>query len=124
MSACARVGKVLAVSGEFFFFPHWAPYVARVVKNLPAHAGEVRDTGSIPGWGRSPEGGHGNPLQYSCLENPMDKGAWYATVHGVTKNGTRLKLLRMHGLFLDSWWGPRRGQAGKWLGEIRRLLLL
>ena len=54
----------------------------------------------------------------------MDREAWNAAVHGVTKNGTRLKLLRMHGLFLESWWGPRRGQAGKWLGEIRRLLLL
>ena len=50
--------------------------VALVVKNLPASAGDIRDVGSIPGWGRSPGGGHGNPLQYSCLENPMDKGAW------------------------------------------------
>ena len=47
-----------------------------MVKNTPAIAGEVRDTGSIPGSGRSPGGGHGNPLQYSCLENPMDRGAW------------------------------------------------
>ena len=45
-----------------------------MVKNLPAKAGDIRDTGSIPGLGRSPEGGHGNPLQYSCLENPMDRG--------------------------------------------------
>ena len=47
--------------------------VARVVKNLPANAGDVRDTGSMPGWARSPGGGHGNPLQYSCLENPMER---------------------------------------------------
>ena len=53
-----------------------------VVKDLPANAG---DSGSIPGSGRSPGGGHGSPLQYSCLENPMDRGAWQATVHGVTK---------------------------------------
>ena len=54
-----------------------------VVKNLPANAEEVRDVGSIPGSRRSPGGGHSNPLQYSCLENPMDGGAWWATVHGV-----------------------------------------
>ena len=56
-----------------------------MVNNLPANA-DVRDWGSIPGSERSPGGGHGNPLQYSCLENPMDRGAWWATVHGVTKN--------------------------------------
>ena len=56
-----------------------------VVKNLPANARDVRDTGSIPGSGRSPGGGHGDPLQYFCLENPMDRGAWCAIVHGVTK---------------------------------------
>ena len=57
-----------------------------MVKNLPANAGDIRDPGSIPGLGRSPRGGHGNPLQYSCLENPMDRGAWWATVHGVTES--------------------------------------
>ena len=56
-----------------------------MVKNLPADAGDIRDTGSILGLGRSSGGGHGNPLQYSCLENPKDRGAWQATVHGVTK---------------------------------------
>ena len=50
--------------------------------------GDSRDTGLIPGSGRSPGGGHGNPLQYSCLENPMDRGAWWATVHGVAKSRT------------------------------------
>ena len=55
--------------------------VAQTVKNLPANGG---DLGSIPGWGRSPEEGHGNPLQYPCLENSMDRGACQATVHGVT----------------------------------------
>ena len=56
-----------------------------MVKNLPSNAGDERDTGSIPGSGRSPGRGNGYPLQYSCLENPMDKGAWWAAAHGVTK---------------------------------------
>ena len=59
-----------------------------VVKNLSANAGDIRDVGSIPGLGRSPGGGHGNPLQYSCLENPTDRGAWQATVHRVTELDT------------------------------------
>ena len=58
----------------------------RVVKNLSANAGDARDAGSIPGSGRSPGVGNGNPLQYSCLENSMDRGAQWATVHGVTKS--------------------------------------
>ena len=62
--------------------------VVLVVKNLPANAGDIKDTGSILGSGRSPGGGSGNPLQYSCLENPMDREAWHATVHGVTRSGT------------------------------------
>ena len=59
--------------------------MALVVKNLLANAGDVRKVGSIPGLGRSPGEGHGNPLQCSCLENPTDRGAWGATVHGVSK---------------------------------------
>ena len=55
------------------------------VKNLPDNAGGIRNMGSHPGLGRCPGGGHGNLLQYSCLENPMDRGAWRASVHGVTK---------------------------------------
>ena len=65
--------------------------VALVVKNLPANAGDIKDTGSIPWWGKSPGGGHGNPLQYSCLENPMNRRAWIAAIHRVTKTQTRLK---------------------------------
>ena len=57
-----------------------------VVKNPPANARDIRDMGSIPGSGRSPGEGNGNPLQYSCLENPMDSEAWHPTVHGVTKS--------------------------------------
>ena len=60
-----------------------------VEKNLPANAGDSGDTGSIPGLGRSPGVGNGNLLQYSCLKNPMDRGAWWATVHGVAKSPTR-----------------------------------
>ena len=59
-----------------------------MVKNPPANAGDTKDRGLIPGSGRSPGGGHGNPLQYSCLENPKDRGAWQATVHRVTKTQT------------------------------------
>ena len=63
---------------------------AQVVKNLPAIAGDIRDVGSIPGLGRSPGGGHGNPLLYSCLENPMDRETWQAIIHGVAKSQTPL----------------------------------
>ena len=59
-------------------------------------AGDVGDMGSIPGVGKSPGGRHGNPLQYSCLENHMDRGAWWATIHRVTKNQTQLKHLSTH----------------------------
>ena len=62
--------------------------VMLVLKNLLANAGDVRDTGSIPGSGRSPGGGPGHLLQYSCLENPMDRGDWLATAHGVAKSRT------------------------------------
>ena len=60
--------------------------VVLVVKNLPPSAGDIRDMGSIPGRGIPPGGELGNPLQYSCLENPMDMGAWRATVHEVTES--------------------------------------
>ena len=68
-----------------------APQVVLVVKNLPADGENVRDTGSTSGSGRSPGGGHGNPLQYSCLENLMDRGAWLAMVNRATKIQTQLK---------------------------------
>ena len=63
----------------------WASQVVLVVKNPPANAGDIRDVGWIPGSGRSPGEGNGNPLQYSCLGNPMDRGTWKATVYGVKK---------------------------------------
>ena len=65
-----------------------ASHVAPVVRNALANAEDVRDAGLIPVSGRSPGGRHGNPLQYSCLENPMDRGAWWARVHRVAKSQT------------------------------------
>ena len=62
------------------------------VKNMPANAGDVRDTAWIPESGRSPGGGSGNPLQYSCLENPTDRGAWQAIVHGLVKESDTTEM--------------------------------
>ena len=70
--------------------------MALLVKNLPANVGDAGDMGSIPWSGRSPGGGHGNPFQYSCLENSIDRGAWWATVHVVSKSWTQLKHLSTH----------------------------
>ena len=67
-----------------------------MVKNLPASTGDLRDMSLIPALGRSRGGGNGNPPQYSCLENPMDRGAWWATVRRVAKSQTWLKRLSMH----------------------------
>ena len=67
--------------------------VASVIKNPPANAGNVRDVGSNRGPGRSSGEGHGNPLQYSCLENPMDRGAWQAIVHGVEKESNMTEAI-------------------------------
>ena len=80
---------------------HTSPYIRGFPggtsgREPTCHAGDIRDPGSIPGWGRSPGGGNGHPLQYSCLENPTDRGAWWATVHGVTKSQTQLKQSSRH----------------------------
>ena len=93
-----------------------------VVKNPPASAGDAGDLGSIPGSGRSPGEGNGNPLQYSCLGNPMDRGAWGATVHGVAKSRTQLSNWAQHtagSVFKDSelglsggWWQSLEGEEG------------
>ena len=79
-------------------FPLWflASWVVLVVKNPLANAGDAKDTGLIPGSGRSPGVGHGNALQYSLLGNRMDRGAWRATVHGVSKNRTQLSRQNTH----------------------------
>ena len=81
------------LSFSFSFFIEVTSQVVLVVKNRPANAGDIRDTSSISGSGRSPGGGHGNPLQYSCLENPMDRGACWPRVPRVTKSWTWLKWL-------------------------------
>ena len=85
-----RVGAVVSTEVIFLYtiklnrgFPGGS-----VIKNPPANARDTRDAGSIPGSGRSHRGGNGNPLQYSCPENPMDRGAWWATVHGAAKSWT------------------------------------
>ena len=75
-------GPLNVIYGTLFF------QVALLVKNPPANAGEARDMGLIPGLGRSPRGGNGNPFQYSCLENSMNSGAWWAMVHRVAKSQT------------------------------------
>ena len=76
-----------------------------VVKNLPVNTGDVRDSGLIPELGRSPRGEHGNPPKYSCLENPMDRGAWQATVHRVTKSLTQLSTSTISLVTLGNWAG-------------------
>ena len=93
-----------ALAGRFFTTS--ATWEIQIKQYIPcgsdgkASACSAGDPGSIPGLGKSLEGGHGKPLQYPCLENPMDRGAWQATVHGVTKSQTRLKWLSTHALLL------------------------
>ena len=72
-----------------------------MVKNLPGSAGDTGDESSIPGSGRSPGGGHGHPLLDSCLENPMDRGAWWATVHGVAQSGIQLSMHALNSQLMD-----------------------
>ena len=81
-----------------------ASQAALVVKNPPASAGDIRDPGSIPGLGRSPEEGHGSTLQYSCLENPMHRGAWWAAARRVAKSWT--------------WWKRLSKMTVKYLGHL------
>ena len=83
---------VAPVQGMWSMSGPWASQVVLVLKNLPANAEDMRP-GFNPGAGRSPVEGHDNLLQYSCLENPLDRGAWWATVHRVTKSWTRVKQL-------------------------------
>ena len=96
-----------------------------MVKNPPANAGDLRDAGLIPGWGRSPGGGNGSPLQYPCLENPMDRGAWLAAVHGVAQSQTRLSNLAprllgqpMHSILAVMPRLTTLGQTWSWRAEL------
>ena len=82
MPKCA-VDLMMKLKISLNYINAWASHMVLVVKNPPANAGNVRDVSSIPGLGRSLGGEHGNPLQYSCVENPMDRRAWPATVHRV-----------------------------------------
>ena len=85
--------------------------VALVVKKLLANTGDTRDTDSIPGLGRFPGRGHGNPLQYFCLENPMDRGVWWAILHGVAKSQTRL----------SDW--TTKTKMHEWMNEVKNQIL-
>ena len=87
-----------------------ASLVALGVKNPATNAGDLRNAGLISGWRRSPGRGLGNPLQYSCLENPMDRRAWRAVVHRVTNSGTGLKQLSVHAPLY--WAGFFLGRSG------------
>ena len=84
-----NIPSILNTDCDILFWSYYFQ-VALVVKSPPANAGAIGNLGSIPGSGRSPGEGTGNPFQYSCLENPIDRGAWRATVHGVAKSRTRL----------------------------------
>ena len=77
--------------------------VAPVVKNPAANAGDAKDVGSIPGWGRSPGGGNDNPLQYSCRENSLDRGNWRAPVHGATETRTWRGTHTLHNRLSNTW---------------------
>ena len=90
--------------------------VVLVVKNPPTNAVDISNTGSIPGSERSPGERNGNPIQYSCLENPMDRGAWWATVHGVTKSQTWLRNLASKPASKE--WGHHRFTAWKHINTM------
>ena len=112
----ARCAAVYGVAKCWTWLSDWTELTAGyeasplvlVLKNLPANARDTGDMGLIPGWGRFPGGGHGILFLHSCLENPMARGAWRATVHGVTKNQTQLKPLSTH-----TGQSVKRGQAKK-----------
>ena len=95
-----------------------ASQVARVVKNLPANTGDERDVGLIPGLGRSPGERNGNLFQYSCLENPMDRGVWWATVLEITKSWIWLKRHSMHACVLSQKREPFRSFRNHWNLDI------
>ena len=96
---CDYLIFLTALNSETFFL-YWGFPSGIAVKNPSASEGYTRDLGSIPGLGRSPGKGNGNPLQYHCLKSPMDRGAWWATVHGVTKSRSQLSM-RSHTSFTE-----------------------
>ena len=96
---------------SYLWWQRWASQVVLVVKNPPVRAGDIRDASSIPGSERPLGGGHGNPLQYSCLEKPMDRGGRWATFHRVAKSQTQLKRLSMHASILSLQGGQNSHQC-------------
>ena len=110
------------ISKHLFLSPR-ASQVVLVVKNLHANAsaGDIRDAGSVPVWERSHREGNGNPLQYSCLGNPTDRGAWWAAVHGVAQSRSLLKRLSTHAPRGHSW---ERESSGFALEECRNHLII
>ena len=108
-------GKNWQIGNDYILL--WASQVVIVVKNPPVNAGAVsKRPGFNPGFGRSSGGGHDNSLQYSCLENPKDRGAWQAAVHSVTKSQTQLKQLSIReitneNLLYSSRWGGKKAQS-------------
>ena len=105
--------------------PFWGvSQVVLVVKNLLPNAEDIRDVVSVPGLGRFPGGRDGNPLQYSCAEDPMDRGAWRATVHGVAKSRTWLKQLSTHTCTSSGRWFSKpkwflEKSAQKWMSTMQ-----
>ena len=99
----------------------WASQLALVVKNLLASARDIRDTGSIPGSGRFPGGGHDNPLKYSCLENPMDRGVWWAIVHMIRKTAAAAKSLQSCPTLCDPTDGSPLGSSVSGILQARIL---
>ena len=97
----------------------WASQVVLMVQSLHANAGDITDMGSTPGSGRSPGGGHGNPPQYCCPENPMDRGAWKAMIHRVSKSQTWLKQLNTYISYLSLYPQPRAWALA--IAEVSRL---
>ena len=89
-----------------------------MVKNLSANVGDSGDVSSIPRSGRSPGGGNGNPLQYSCLENPMDRGAWWAIVHGFAKSQTHTHRLQLNVESVTLFTSFRKGRTGSIRKEV------
>ena len=100
-------GKTIALTRQTFVrnvsINLWSSQVALVMKNLHVNAGDIRDPALIPGSGRSPEEENGYPFKHSCLENPMDRGTWQATVHGVTKSWTWLSTHALTFAFAHTW---------------------
>ena len=93
-----------------------------MVKNLPANTRLIRDTGSVPGLGRSPREGNGNSLQYCCLESPMDRGAWQATVQRVAKRRTQMKRLSKHTVLPAVDYGLGQAKAGSDMHNLFQIL--